>query len=91
MLRKINQSLLHQGKRVLRKIHQILLLKNVVLRTRLTELFKQIVTPTKKFECKKGACNEASSSEEEHVGMRDSRRKGDFEHSNEESNGKNSD
>ena len=26
-------------------------------------------------------------SEEEHVGMRDSRRKGDFEHSNEESNG----
>ena len=32
---------------------------------------------------KKGACNEARSSEEEHVGMRDSMRKGDFEHSNE--------
>ena len=29
---------------------------------------------------KKGACNEARSSEEEHVGMRDSLRKGDFEH-----------
>ena len=32
---------------------------------------------------KKGACNEARSSEEESVGMRDSMRKGDFEHSNE--------
>ena len=40
---------------------------------------------------KKGACNEESSSEEEHVGMRDSMRKGDFEHSNEESNGNSSD
>ena len=39
---------------------------------------------------KKGACNEESSSEEEHVGMRDSMRKGDFEHSNEESNGNSS-
>ena len=36
------------------------------------------------------ACNEASSSEEEHVGMRDSMRKGDFEHSKEESNGNSS-
>ena len=34
---------------------------------------------------KKGAFNEARSSEEEHVGMRDIIRKGDFEHSNEES------
>ena len=40
---------------------------------------------------KKGACNEASSSEEEHVGMRISMIKGDFEHSNEESNGNSSD
>ena len=40
---------------------------------------------------KKGACNEARSSWEEHVGMRDSMRKGDFEHSNEESNGNRSD
>ena len=39
---------------------------------------------------KKGACNEARSSEEEHVGMTDSMRKGDFEHSNEESNGNSS-
>ena len=37
------------------------------------------------------AWNEASSSEEEHVGMRDSMWKGDFEHSNEESNGNSSD
>ena len=37
------------------------------------------------------ACNEASSSEEEHVGMRDSMRKGYFKHSNEESNGNSSD
>ena len=29
---------------------------------------------------KTGACNEARSSEEEHVGMRDSMRKGDFKH-----------
>ena len=40
---------------------------------------------------KKGACNEARSSEEEDVGMRDSMRKGGFEHSNEESNGNSSD
>ena len=40
---------------------------------------------------KKVACNEASSSEEEHVGMRDSMRKGDFEHSNKESNRNSSD
>ena len=40
---------------------------------------------------KKGACNEARSSEEEHVGMRDIMRKGDFEHSNEESNVNSSD
>ena len=40
---------------------------------------------------KKGACNEARSSWEEHVGMRDNMRKGDFEHSNEESNGNSSD
>ena len=31
---------------------------------------------------KKGACNEARSSWEEHVGMRDNMRKCDFEHSN---------
>ena len=71
---------MNQGKIVLRKIHQSLLLKKVVLWTRLTELVKQIVTPTNRFKCKKSACNEATSSEEEHVGMRDSMRKGDFEH-----------
>ena len=86
VLRKINQSLLHQGKRVLRRIYQRLLLKKVVLRTRLIEVVKQIVIPTKTdLNAKKGACNEARSSEEEHVGMRDIVRKGYFEHSNEES------
>ena len=40
---------------------------------------------------KKVVCNEERSSEEEHVGMRDNKRKGDFEHSNEESNGNSSD
>ena len=40
---------------------------------------------------KKGACNEARSSWEEHVGMHDNMRKGDFEHSHEESNGNSSD
>ena len=40
---------------------------------------------------KKGACNEARISEEENVGMRDSSRRGCFEHSNEESNGNMSD
>ena len=39
---------------------------------------------------KQVACNEARSSWEEHVGMRDNIRKGDFEHSNEEPNGKSS-
>ena len=45
----------------------------------------------KDLNAKKGACNEARSSEEEHVGMRDSRRKVYSEHSNEESNGNSSD
>ena len=40
---------------------------------------------------KKGACNEVRSSWEEHVGICDSMRKGDFEHSNEESNVNSSD
>ena len=40
---------------------------------------------------KKGAYNEARSSEEEDVGILNSRRKGDFEHTSEESNGKSSD
>ena len=40
---------------------------------------------------KKGACNEARSSEEEHVRMRDIIRQGDFENLNEESNGNSSD
>ena len=40
---------------------------------------------------KKGAFNEARRSWEEHFVMCDSRRKGDFEHSNEESNGNSSD
>ena len=39
----------------------------------------------------KSACDEARSSWEEHVGMRDNMRKGVFEHSNEESNGNSSD
>ena len=42
------------------------------------------------WNAKKGACNEASSSEEVDVGMRKSRRKGDFEHTKEVSNGKSS-
>ena len=37
---------------------------------------------------KKGACSEASISEEEDVGMRKSRRKSDFKHTNKKSNGK---
>ena len=40
---------------------------------------------------KKGACNEARSSEEEDVGIRNSRKICDFEHTNKESNGKSSD
>ena len=49
VLRKIHQSLLHKVKRLLRKIHQSLLLKKVVFSTRLTELVKQIVTPTEQI------------------------------------------
>ena len=44
----------------------------------------------KYLNAKKVACNEARISKEEHVGMRDSMSKGDFEHSNEETNGKSS-
>ena len=36
------------------------------------------------FNAKRGACNEARISWEEHVGMRDNMRKGDFEHLNKE-------
>ena len=36
----------------------------------------------KYLNAKKGACNEARSSDKEHFGMRDSMRNGDFEHSN---------
>ena len=50
---------------------------------------ERIVTPTNQIRMqKKGACNEASSSEEEDVGIRKSRRKSDFENTSEESNGK---
>ena len=42
------------------------------------------MTPTKKTRMqKKGAYNEARRSEEEHVGICDSMRKGDIEHSKE--------
>ena len=37
---------------------------------------------------KTGSCSEASSSEEEDIGMRKDRRKSDFENTNEELNGK---
>ena len=40
---------------------------------------------------RKGACNEARSSEDKHFRMCVTMRKGDFEHSNEESNGNSSD
>ena len=43
-----------------------------------------------KFECKKSACSEASSSEDEDAGKRKSRRKGCFYHTNTESNEKSS-
>ena len=69
---------------MLRKIHHSLLRKKVVSRMRQTELVKRIVTPTNQIRMKKCACNEARSSEEEDFGMRNSRRKCDFEHTNEE-------
>ena len=58
---------------------------------RQTKPVERIVTPKNQIQMqKKGACNESSSSEEEDVGISKSRRKGDFEHTNEESNGKSS-
>ena len=92
VLRKTHQSLLHQGKRVLRKIHQSLLLKKGCFEDK-TNRTSQANSDSYKTDlnAEKGACNEARSSEEEHVGMRDSMRKGYFEHSNEESNGNSSD
>ena len=90
MLKKIHQSLLHQGKRVLRKIHQSLLQKKNADETNRTSQGNSDSYKTNSS-AKKGACNEVRSSEEEDVGMRDSRRKGDFEPTSEESNGKSSD
>ena len=40
------------------------------------------MTPTNQIIKKKCTCNEARSSEEEDVGMRDIKRKGDFEQTN---------
>ena len=47
-----------------------------------------ILDQLKSFMYIEAACSEASRSEEEDVGIRKSRRKGDFEQTNEESNGK---
>ena len=60
--------------------------KKVVLRMRQTKQVERKFLLQIKFECKKGACSEASSSEEEDVGMRKNRRKRYSEHTNEESN-----
>ena len=76
---------------MLRKIHQRLLKKGYLAdKTNITSQANSD-SNKKKLNAKKGECNEARISEEEHVGMRGSKRKGDFEHSNEESNGKSSD
>ena len=70
------------------KIHQSLLQKKVVLWMRQTKQVEQEVTPTNIFlNVKTGSYSEASSSEEEDVGMRKGRRKSDFENTNEELNG----
>ena len=76
---------------MLRKIHQSLL-QNKAFFADETNRTSQANSNSYKSNsnAKKGACNEARSSEEEDVGMLHSRRKGDFERTNEESNGKSS-
>ena len=50
---------------------------------RQTKQVKQEVTPTNQILMQKtGSCSEASSSEEEDIGMRKGRRKSDFENTN---------
>ena len=73
---------------MLRKIHQSLLPKKVVLGMRKKTSRAKSYSYKRNFNAKKGSCSEASSSEEEDVGMRKSRRKSDFENTSEESNGK---
>ena len=76
---------------MLRKIHQRLLQKKGCFVDETNKKSRaKIYSYKSNSNAKKGACSEASISEEEDVGMRKSRRKGDFEHTNEESNGKSS-
>ena len=74
---------------MLMKIHQSLLQKKGCFADE-TNITSQSKSDSYKSNsnAKKGACNEARSSEEEDVGMLNKRRKGDFEHTNEESNEK---
>ena len=54
---------------------------------RQTKQIEKEVIPTKKLNAKTGSCSEASSSEEEDIEMRKSRRKSDFDNKNKELNG----
>ena len=84
-MRRIHQNFIHQGKRVLRKNTSKPSPKKCCFEDK-TKRTSQANSDSYKTDlnAKKGSCNEARSSEEEHVGMRDSMRKCDFEHSNEE-------
>ena len=71
------------------KIHQILHKKKGCFVDK-TNQTSQARTYSYKYNlnAKTGSCSESISSEEEDFGMRKSRRKSDFENTNEESNGK---
>ena len=73
----------------IRNIHQSLLKKKscFVDETNQTSWARSYSSKSN-LNAKTGSCSEASSSEEEDVGIRRSRRNSDFENTNEESNGK---
>ena len=71
----------------IRKIHPSLLQKKVVLWIKKLNKSGKKLHLQIKFECKTGPCSEASSSEEEDIGMRKGRRKRYFDNTNKELNG----
>ena len=72
----------------IRKIHQSLLKKGCFVDETNQTSWARSYSYKSNLNAKTGSCSESSSSKEEDVGMRKSRRKGDFENTNKESNGK---
>ena len=74
----------------IRKMHPSLLQKSFFVNETNQTSRSRSYTYKSSLNAKTGSCSEASSSEEEDIGMRKVRRKSDFENTNEELNGSSS-